>query len=67
MLRFYFCFQYHMIACHLMVNGIAHLVYFHLYRSCLNMDLQFLVLIHQGLIFVEVSNLDSIVQLELEV
>jgi hypothetical protein len=44
-----------------MVNGITHIMYFHLYRSCLNMDLKFLVLIHYGLIFVEVSNLDSIV------
>jgi hypothetical protein len=56
-----------MITCHLMVNGIVHIVYFHLYRSCLNMDLKFLMLIHQGLIFIEVSNLDSIVQLQLEV
>jgi hypothetical protein len=32
-----------------------------LYRLYLNMDVKFLVLIHQGLIFVEVSNLDSIV------
>jgi hypothetical protein len=44
-----------------MVSGVAQVWYSPLYRLCLNMDVKVLVLIHQGLIFVEVSNLDSIV------
>jgi hypothetical protein len=45
-----------------MVSGVTQVLYFHLYKLCLNMDVKFLVLIHQGLMFVEVSNLDSIVR-----
>jgi hypothetical protein len=50
-----------------MVSGISQVLYSQLYRLCLNMDVKFLVSIHQGLIFVEVSNLDSIVWSKLEV
>ncbi len=42
-----------------MISGIAQVLYSQLYRLCLNMDVKFMVLIHQGLIFVEVSNFDS--------
>jgi hypothetical protein len=44
-----------------MENGIAQLLYSQLYRLYLNMDVKFFMLIHQGLIFVEVSNPNSIV------
>jgi len=44
-----------------MVSGIAQVLYYQLYRLCLNMDVKFLVLIHQDLIFVEISSFDSIV------
>ncbi len=44
-----------------MVNGVAQVWYFKLFSLCLNMDVKILVLIHQGFIFVQVSNLDSIV------
>jgi hypothetical protein len=40
---------------------------FHLYRSCSNMYVKFLMLIFKGLIFVKVSNLDSIVLSKFEV